>query len=903
MARPEHARDAAASAHSLSERALFSALDSSPDGLSLSQAKELLHRHGPNSWEIRQKHTWLEILTRQAQNILILLLVASAVVAYLAGHLIDAAGILTAVVLSIVFGFVQEYKAEQELSALRKLAAPRAVVIREGRQSEVDARELVAGDIILVSEGGLVPADARLLEGDLSADQSALTGESLPANKTAGILPAVAPMAERTNCIYAGTLIVRGNGKALVYATGFATSFGQIAKDLEGAQSAQTPLQKKLTALGENIGKAAVLLSLAFFLWGIVRGEDVISMLLVAVSLAVAAIPEGLPTVMAITLGVGVQRMARDKAIVRKMQAVEALGSATVICTDKTGTLTQNKMTVVRASLPGADFDIGGGPTELSGRIARADGCEMSALDRARITGLLSAGALCNDASLLYDKSRFVGSRGDPTEVALLVAAHKSGLDATRMRDNWTMSKQRPFEYARKMMVQVREWEGQRISYVKGAPEVVLARCTRILTADGERALTAADRRRVRAAYERDAAEALRTLGIARKKLPPAEADRPSNKHELYEEGLTWLGVVGLTDPARPEVRSALSTCQKAGIRVIMLTGDSPLTAMRIALDLGILKTGEKPAQGHEIDQMSDAQLLEAVKHMAVCARATPDHKFRIVKALQASGEIVALTGDGVNDAPSIKKADIGVAMGIGGTDVARGSADVILLDNNFGTLVRAVERGRAIFENIRSFVHFQFTTNVAALTLMFASPLLFVVLPLKPVQILWINIIMDGPPALALGLEPARSDVMARAPRAPSAPFLGKEMLLSIMLGGLLMAAVALAIFGYYLAHEPAKAGTMALTAFVVMQLVNAISCRSFGLSALHNPFGNRYLLLAVLASFVMQLAIIYYAPLSGLMETVPLGLTDWLVAAGAGAVLLILEEARKMLMKKEEC
>ncbi|MFH1095596.1 MAG: cation-translocating P-type ATPase, partial [Candidatus Micrarchaeota archaeon] len=811
MTPPGHASDPIANAHGMSERALMEALASSPDGLSLSQAKELLRRHGPNTWEIKQKHTWHEILLRQVKNLLILLLIASAVIAYLAGHLIDAAGILAAVVLSVVFGFAQEYKAEQELSALRKLAAPRAVVIREGRESEVDARELVVGDVIRVSEGDLVPADARLLEGDLSADQSALTGESLPANKKAGSVPAATPMAERTNCLYAGTLIVRGNGKAMVFATSFATSFGRIAKDLAGVEGGQTPLQKRLTGLGENIGKAAVILSLLFFLWGLWRGEDLVAMLLVAVSLAVAAIPEGLPTVMAITLGVGVQRMARERAIVRKMQAVEALGSATVICTDKTGTLTENKMTALRIGLASGDYLIGGGPMELSGRIARSDGREMNALEHAHIIGLLSAGVLCNDASLWYDKNRLVGSRGDPTEVALLVAAHKGGLDATRLRDSWILSKQRPFEYARKMMVQVREWEGQHVSYVKGAPEVVLARCTRILGPEGERPISAADRQRIKTAYEDCAAQALRTLGVARKKMASSKSDLAKEKHGLYEEGLTWLGVVGLMDPPRPEVRAALATCQKAGVRVIMLTGDSPLTARRIAQDLGILEAGKKPVLGDEIDRMSDAQLAEAVRGMAVCARATPDHKFRIVKALQAAGEIVALTGDGVNDAPSIKKADIGVAMGIGGTDVARGSADIILLDNNFGTLVRAVERGRSIFENIRSFVHFQFTTNVAALALMFASPLLFVVLPLKPVQILWINIIMDGPPALALGLEPARSDVMVRAPRRPSAPFLGRPMLASIVFGGLSMAAVTLGIFGYYLAHEPAKAGTMA--------------------------------------------------------------------------------------------
>lgn len=893
-------------AHSAPEAYLFNCLKSSGNGLTSPQAAESLAKFGPNELKLHQASGPVQILFRQFKNILIILLIVSAVIAYLVNDLIDAIGILAAVFLSVFFGFVQEYKAEQALSALRKIAAPHANVVRDGRETEIPSSQIVPGDLLVLCEGDLVPADCRMLEGaNVSSDQSALTGESMPVSKAPDALPAATPLAERRNILYAGTTIVRGHCRALAFATGLSTEFGKIAQKLASLEDEPAPLTQKLSALGENIGKIAMALCFFFFLFGVWRGEEMAKMLIIAISLAVAAIPEGLPTVLAITLAIGVQRMARHHAIVRKLPAVETLGSATVICTDKTGTLTANRMTLAKIYAKGRVFSLGGGPLDLRAGIFENDPAssggqrpaDSKALSEVRFA--LSCGTLCNDAALFCKSSEQIsGTRGDPTEIAILVAAEKAGIPQERLRAENQKISEIAFEYTRKMMTQVRRHEGAARAYSKGAPEKILSLCTKITGSKGIRKITEVDRKQIRAMAEGFGRAALRTLAFAYKDLP---SSYKGGEGAGIEKNMVFVGMAGLIDPPREEVAEAISLCQSAGIRVVMITGDSHVTASVIAGQLGLLSTGGKVRLGDEIGKMGQQELSDAVKDLAVCARATPEHKYLIVSALKRNGEIVAVTGDGVNDAPSIKTADIGIAMGIGGTDVARGAADVILTDNNFRTITMAIGQGRTIYENIRSFVRFQFTTNVAALALMFSCPLLGLPLPLAPLQILWANIMMDGPPALALGIEPSRLDAMSRKPRKPSAPFVSHSLLASIISSGFLMFAITLGVFAYYGPMGNFKmASTMAFTTFIILQLANALNCRSDRLGAFNNIFSNKALLAAVAVALFIHVCIIYLPELQGVFGTVPLTRHDWALVAGAAVAMIAFEEIRKRFFPK---
>ncbi len=891
-------------AHAMDEKELLLALNTNIErGLGAEQVLLAREKFGLNSWSVEQKQTAMTILLRQVSNSIILLLIAAAGVAAFVGHVIDAIGIIAAVLLSVIFGFFQEYKAEAALSALQKLTSPKSRVLRDGREEQISSEELVPGDVLLLHEGDLAPADARLLSGsNLSADQSTLTGESQPIEKHAKKIAENTPMAERDNIVYAGTTIVRGSGRAVVFATGLTTQFGAIAESLAGVQSGPTPLQKDLQELGEKIGKAAIGLCMLFFavgVWAHISTWD--EMLLTAVTMAVAAIPEGLPTVLAITLALGVQRMAGEKALVRKLQAVETLGSASVICTDKTGTLTANRMTLIRANLAGGDYQIGGGPDALAGSLTRTDGKTISKPELERLQEAMETAVLCNEAGVqLWGEEKIESVRGDPTEVALLVGAAKIGINVEKLRAAHSKKSENPFDYERKMMAQIRADGSRHTAYVKGAPEKVLEHCKHVMTERGIAPMTEKKRKEIHALMERYSHDALRTLGLARRSLRAGEEKNP----DKVEKDLIWVGLAGMIDPPRPEAKEALALCQKAGIRVIMLTGDAPITAKVIAGQLGLLPkehTADALMSGEELEKLSDARLATRLPYLHVLARATPAHKFRIITALQKMGEVVAVTGDGVNDAPSIKKADIGVAMGIGGTDVARGAADMVLTDNNFSTLVMAVEQGRSIYENIRSFVRFQFTTNVAALSLMFITPLIGLGLPLLPLQILWINIIMDGPPAIALGLEPGHAEVMDRPPRKRNAPFVGKAFLGNILCSGMLMFLLSLGIFAYYQTSGDvsmaAEAGTMAFTVFVCLQLVNAFNCRSVRFSAFDRPLANKWLVLAAGISLALQLSIIYLPQLQAVFGTVALGAADWGIIVLAGAVMLAKEELLKKM------
>jgi len=868
-------------AHNVPLKQLLQILNSKKNGLSSLQVEESRKKWGSNSIAKEKEVGPLGIFLRQF-NIITGLLVFSALIAFVIGHALDSVGILAAALLSMFFGFIQEYKAEEALKALYKLSAPKTTVIRDGKDTEIDSELLVCGDVILLSAGDLIPADCRIIEGEeLLADQSILTGESEACHKHCGETAKNTILSQRNNLLYAGTLLLKGDTKAVVFAVGKDSEFGAIAQRLSKIEAGKTPLAKSLDELGSNVSKAAILLVCLFFTIGVLRSAPLADTLIVSVSLFVAAIPEGLPTVLAITLAVGVSRMAKEKAIVRKMQAVETMGAVTTICTDKTGTLTQNRMHVVNAYFGTENIDLVG---------------DQSNPKKAKIA--IEYAALCSSARVTFSKDgTLLSSIGDAMDVAIILACRRASISYSHLEKEWTKEADFPFEFKKKMASQVRKKGSSHYAFSKGAPEVILSMCTHILDSDmKERLITKEDILRIDKATEGYASSALRTIAVAYRKLPL----RQKYTQKDMGHSLVFVSVLGLIDPPREGVAQAIGLCQKAGIRIIMLTGDSAHTARAIAYQLHIIEDQSSPIlSGGEIEKMEDTQLKDAFENCNVCARATPEHKFRIVQALQRAGEIVALTGDGVNDAPSIKKADVGIAMGIGGTDVARGAADVILTDNNFGTLVNAISRGRSIFENILSFVRYQFTTNVAAMALMFTSPIFGLPLPLVPLQILWINIIMDGPPALALGAETAKKDIMQNPPRNPSTPILSKAMFFSIFSSAFFMVLITLAVFVYYLQTEPTKALTMSFCTFVFLQLANALNCRSRTLSAFENLFSNKYLLAAILFSVTVQIIIVQSGEFGTFFSAVPINIHDWILVFGASSVLMFYSEISKSLSR----
>lgn len=868
-------------AHSCKENDLINSLQSSRKGLSSKQAQDALRKFGHNLPSSKNEDGLLQILLRQF-NALTFLLIFAAIIAFFIGHTPDAVGISAAALLSIIFGFTQEYKADMALKELYKMAMPCSKALRDGKIGEVQSSLLVPGDIVLLSAGDLIPADCRILDGaQVSVDQSALTGESDHVHKRPGQVLQKLPLAERPNILYSGTLMMKGDATAIVFATGDYSEFGSIASKLAQVGEQQAPLSKYLEELGTKISKASIFAVAVFFILGVFRGEPITQMLIVAISLFVAAVPEGLPTVLAITLALGVGRMAAQKAIVRKMQSVETMGSVNIVCTDKTGTLTENRMQVSKIFAAGQDFAAG----------------EFGSSKAAK-NALLSA-ALCSNASVRISKSGEVEQAlGDGTEIAVMLACHNSGINPHSRTQKAIASF--AFDHERKRSSAVISSNSQILSYAKGAPEIIFQRCTHILGSDMRvRPLGEKDKEIILQKMEEYSADALRLIAVAYKKMPK----KSNYLAKEAESNLVWAGLLGLIDPPRKEVAGALELCQKAGIRVIMLTGDSAQTARAIASRLKILASGSKIILGDEINSLSSGQLAERLKSVSVCARATPEHKFRIVKALQQCGHVVALTGDGVNDAPSIKKADVGIAMGIGGTDVARGAADIVLTDNNFATLVNAIRIGRSIFENIRSFVSYQLTTNVSALSLMFISPVLGMPLPLLPLHILWINVLMDGPPALSLGAEPPAKDIMLRPPRKSSEPFLSKKMVFSIFFAAITMTLITLGIFSFYLKNEPYKAITMAFSTFVFLQLANSLNCRSRTLSAFEMVLSNKWLVFAISVCLIMQLSIVQLGFFEQFFSTSPLDLRDWMLALACSALLLIIGDIyKKLFLPKAE-
>jgi len=879
--------------HALEERAVLDELKTQDSGLETDDARARLAEYGLNELKQEKKESKIMLLLNQFRNFLIIILIAAAAVSFAIGEAMDALVIFVIVVINAIVGFGQEFRAEKALEALKKMTSASARVLRDGREAKIPAAELVPGDIVLLEAGDRVPADARLLEAlELRVDEAALTGESLPVDKNSNAVRAIAPLADRIDMVYSGTVIVYGKATAVITATGMKTELGKIASMVQATEKEETPLQKKLEVVGKQLGLMILGICAVVFIVGMLRvgwtPEHISFMFLAAVSLAVAAIPEGLPAVVTMALALGTQRMARERAVIRKLPAVETLGSCDVICSDKTGTFTKNEMTVKRIYFDGRELEVTGSGYETDGAIL--DGGKTANLKELKgLEVMIRGGVLCNNASLEG------GGMGDPTELALLVLGEKAEMGKRRLEDAHKRVHEVQFDSERKRMSTVNVCGGVRCVYTKGAAEIVLGLCDRIYKNGKAVKLTPDDRKKLVEKNNDLAKRALRVLGIAYREISLKEKD--------VEKDLVFLGMVGMIDPPREEVKGAVSLCRAAGIQVKMITGDHAVTASAIAREIG-LPEGEV-ITGADLEKMSDNELKRRVEHISVFARVNPEHKLKIVAALKANGHIVAMTGDGVNDAPALKKADIGVAMGITGTEVTKEAGSMILMDDNFATIVSAVEEGRGIYDNIKKFIMFLLSCNIGEVLALFLGILLFPVKEtiLIPVQILWMNLVTDGAPALALGVDPKAQDVMKRPPRPAKDRIFSGLVLKNILLVGMVIAVGTLFVYWMYnpqFENEGSakiKAETMAFTTMVLLELVNVFNCRSEKGSIFTVGFTkNRWLLIAVGFSLLLQAMVIYVPGLNTAFGTAPLDLYDWAIAGLIALSVLVAVELYKI-------
>jgi Ca2+-transporting ATPase len=880
-------------------------------GLTGKQVRERLAEFGPNELKEKPRAGFLRLLLGQFNNFLILLLLAAAAISFSLGEATDAAAILAIVVLNAVLGVVQESRAERALAALRKMAAPNALVVRDGVQAAVPARDLVPGDIVSLEAGNYVPADLRLVESvNLRIDESALTGESHPVQKDAQVvLDKDIPVGDRANSAFMSSMITYGRGRGMVTATGMHTQIGLIAQMLQSYEEEPTPLQRRLDELGRSLGMAALVICAVIFVLGIFRDTQpavilsqgiraylsthriqIVDLFMTAVSLAIAAVPEGLPAVVTICLALGMQRMVNRHALIRKLTAVETLGCATVVCSDKTGTLTQNEMTVVRGWAGGREFEVEGGGRIPDGSF-RAGGKIFHPAKDPDASLLFRGAVLCNDARL-EESGEAEGERtwrmiGDPTEGALVVAALKAGLTRENLEREMPREGEIPFDSVRKRMTTIHPDAPHRssgksgyVAWVKGAPDIVLDLCTSIRENGRETSLTAKTRRSVLEVNHAMASGALRVLAVAYRPLSrlPEILDP-----ERVEQKMVFVGLLGMIDPPRPEIAAAVRVARDAGLKTVMVTGDYPDTARAVAGEIGLLGEGHRILSGSDLDRMTDAELAEIADRVDVYARVSPQHKVKIVEALRSRGHVVAMTGDGVNDAPALKRADIGVAMGITGTDVSKETADMVLTDDNYASIVAAIEEGRVIYANIRKFVYYLISCNIGEILIVLLSMLAGLPLPLRPIQLLWLNLVTDGAPALALGLEKAEPDIMRRPPRPAKEPVINREMLVGVVVQAVVMTAAMLGAFVYGLHRFPgnlAGAQTVAFTAIIVSELLRAFPVRSERLSVFRiGIFSNRWMLLAAGSSLLLLLAVIYIPFFDPIFNTVALGWKDWLV------------------------
>jgi Ca2+-transporting ATPase len=900
-------------------------------GLGREEARKRFGRHGRNELSTEKPvPAWRKFLA-QFQDVLVVLLLGAALVS--AGLWLlerdaalpyEALAILAVVLLNALMGHVQQSRAEQAVAALRRMSAAHAKVVRDGERQSIPAAEVVPGDVIVIEEGDTIPADARVVRSTaLQAAEAALTGESLPVPKGARAIAEEVGLGDRRNMVFSGTAATYGHGRAVVTATAMQTEMGRIAGMLRAAPHEATPLQKELDRVGRTLGTIvvaiAVVMVATILLVEDVRGaRAVFDVLILGVALAVAAVPEGLPAVVTAVLSIGVQRMARRNAIVRRLAAVEALGSADVIASDKTGTLTRNEMTVRRVVTASGSVSLGGTGYAPEGEASRDGGGEIAGALRTELVRALAAADRANNAVLREGEGGRWTVQGDPTEGALIVAARKAGLEDEALDARFVRVAEVPFSSERKLMSTVHsdaERQERLLAFTKGAPDVLLGRCTHELVGEEARPLTEERRAAILARNEELAGEALRTLGVAFRSLPK---DAPQEAlDEDVEHDLVLLGLIGMIDPPREEARGAVARAQEAGIRPMMITGDHPRTAVAIAAELRIAADG-RAVTGAEIERMPDEALDRTVAEVSVYARVNPEHKLRIVEALQRGGATVAMTGDGVNDAPALKTADIGVAMGITGTDVSKEAADMVLADDNFATIVAAVEEGRAIFSNIRKFLRYLLSSNIGEVTTMFFGVLLAgavglaaqdgggVVLPLLATQILWINLVTDGAPALALGVDPADPETMSRSPRPRGEGVITRRMWAGILFVGAVMAAGTLLVLDASLpggliegSGDLRHAQTMAFTTLTMFQLFNVFNARSDERSAFDGMLGNRWLWAAVALSLLLHAAVVYVPFLQQAFSTVGLSAADWLVCAAVASSVLWLRELSKAVAR----
>jgi P-type Ca2+ transporter type 2C len=846
-------------------------------GLSAQEAARLLKEHGQNIFRQGKKFSVARIFAAQFKDILIIILIVSTLLSLLMGELSEAAAIILIILLNAIMGFVQEYRTEKTLDALKNMAAPVARVLRDGKPRELPAAEVVPGDLLLLEAGDRVPSDAGLIEAaDMQADESLLTGESLPVKKSAGAQG-------DGGRVFMGTMITRGRGKAVTHATGMKTEMGKIAGILSTIEDTDTPLQKRLAELGKYIAIGCLIVCGVVTVTGILRGEEVMNMIITGISLAVAAVPEGLPAIVTISLALGVGRMLKRNALIRRLPAVETLGCATVLCSDKTGTLTENRMTVRRVVTPSHAVDVEAGS---AGSAFLCDGKKLNPASNLEVRLTLETGAICNNAHLLPGSTP--RAEGDPTEGALLVCAQHGRVNVNALLKKARRIGELPFDSERKCMSVIAQEGGGRRLYLKGAPDIVIGKCNRAFVRGGEVSFGTEQKRAMIAANDGMADSALRVLALAYKDLP----DGVQSPSAALEQGLVFLGLEGMMDPPRAEVCGAVRKCVRAGIKPVMITGDHKKTAAAVARELGILHGDALVVTGAELDTMSDEQLRRVVPKAAVFARVSPAHKLRIVKAFKKNGNVVAMTGDGVNDAPAVKEADIGVSMGQTGTDVTKEASSVILLDDNFASMVAAVEEGRVIYGNIRKFIRYLLSCNIGEVLTMFIGMLIGLPVVLTPIQILWVNLVTDGLPAIALGLEPPDDDVMERGPRGASESVFSNGLAAMMVFRGCVIGLCTLGAFiTAYKTGGLVLARTSAFLTLVTVQLIHVFECKSETKNIFHIKFfNNPALVLAVLVSAVLMLAAIYIPALRVLFGTAALGLKDilWVLAYSAIGPLL---------------
>lgn len=868
-------------------------------GLTDKEAKYKLQKHGLNILAERKKISPLKILFQQFTDLMVIILMISTVISGFMSEMTEAVTIIAIVLVNAIMGFVQEFKTEKTMEALKSLAAPSAKVIRDEQQVSIPAEEIVPGDILVIEAGDRIAADAAILESSsLHVDESLLTGESVPVEKSSlKNNKALIDPFDKKSSVYMGTVVTGGRAKAVVYATGMKTEMGHIADMIQNIEDDETPLQRRLAHLGKFIAVGCLLICAIVSVTGVIRGEKLFTMLLSGISLAVAAVPEGLPAIVTISLALGVQRMLKRNALIRKLPAVETLGCASIICSDKTGTLTENKMTVRKIYAAGYQLSVTGNGYNLEGDFL----VDNRSSDPLKVEGIklaLEIGALCNNSVItrsasentamgkiksIFSKQDTLKISGDPTEIALTIAAAKAGITQSSLNGTYQRIDELPFDSDRKCMsIVCKSNKGEVYVFTKGAPDMIIDKCNRIMSARGIIKLDELTKRSITRINDGMANNALRVMGLAFRKLETGTYN-PNTKN--VENDLIFVGLMGMIDPPRKEAIEAVQKCKLAGIKPVMITGDHKLTATAIARELNIFCEGDNVLTGAELDRMSDSQLEDLAPSVSVYARVSPKHKLMIVKVLKKLGHIVAMTGDGVNDAPAVKEADIGVSMGITGTDVTKEASSMVLLDDNFATIVAAVEEGRVIYNNIRKFIRYMLACNLGEVLTMFLGMVMWLPIPLLPIQILWVNLVTDGLPAIALGLDPAENDIMMRKPRGAKDHIFSHGLLKLIVARGIFIGLSTLGVFVsiMYFVENVELARTGAFMTLVMTQLIHVFECKSETKNIFEIPiFNNIPLILAVLCSLVMILGVVYIPVFQTIFETVPLGFNEWLLILG---------------------